>query len=106
MDFIKTINHHVARHWKNAVHSAEEKYSKDDVGSRAHLLKVRDYAQMNLVRGLVEIKGGWLTTSELEYTLDLFHTVSSSVDYFAILELGEAGWAEEMRRYVAVEEAV
>jgi hypothetical protein len=81
------ISEYVKAHWAEAVHEAEERYSKEDVGSKDHIIKIKEYAQFRVVHGLVDIKGEWLSVYELQYALDLFAKLSASVDYFKILKL-------------------
>ena len=81
------ISEYVEAHWFEAVHEAEERFSKEDVGSKDHISKIKKYAQFRVIHGLVDMKVEWLSIYELQYALDLFTKLSASVDYFKILKL-------------------
>ena len=94
--FISEIHTFVLAEWRHLIAEGEEKYSRfygEDVGSPAHVGKIKEFAQLKIVSHLVTLKGSWLSTGELKYALFLFDQLCDSFEYFDILK-----YEDEMAR--------
>jgi len=101
--FFEEISKYVKNNWKLAVHDAEERFSRESLGSKEQINIIKGRAQLQIIRGLVDIKGEWLSVHELQYTLDLFAVHASSVDYFEILKFESTSILSAARQFVSVE---
>lgn len=74
--FIEKIESYIDTHWKELVLTAEKRcvrYYSDAGSSGEDIEKTREIAETILISRLNELKGIWLSTPELELTLDLFN---------------------------------
>jgi hypothetical protein len=107
--FIREIKKYIVSEWKRIVREAEEKHSREALGSVEQIAKIRETAQLQLVHELAGLKGEGLSATELEYALDLFHTLcSTSIDYFKLLKRddGIAGVLQKIRQMTIMEQTV
>jgi hypothetical protein len=103
--FPKEIERFVLANWEQAIHEAEEKFAKHDVGTSEHIYKIKEFAQLRIISGLVEVKGAWLSVIELQYALDLFGRYSAEIDYFHILTYQNSGVLGEFRQLALMEDS-
>ncbi|GEM_PF-2780014 len=97
MDFTRAIESYIERHWEDAVHLAEERFSGQEPGTYEHIQKIKQYAQFTIINGLVSKKGEWLDARELHYALDQFNWRTAQIDYFKILDYQNPSVLQEAR---------
>jgi hypothetical protein len=104
-DFRQVIAEFISENWEDAVHEGEARYSGVEVGTRHHISKIKEFAQLKMVSSLADIKGDWLTVEEMHYALDQFNWRASRIDYFKILRYQSVSVLGEFRSMLATESA-
>jgi len=78
MLFMRVIKGHIVAEWKRVLRDAERACTQQDPCSDRAFSDVTKSAQLTLLKELVALKGSRLSPHELEYTLDLFHTLCAT----------------------------
>jgi hypothetical protein len=108
ISYISEIRCYIIKEWRRIVQEAEEKHAHEEIGSLGQIENIHRTAQDRLMHELVDMKGKWLSTAELEYALDMFNTLCvTSIDYFGILKKNgtTTNLLREFRRTAVLENA-
>jgi hypothetical protein len=85
--FLREIKSYILAEWKRVLSDAELSHSDGGPPTVMQMAKTARSAQLLMLQEVLMMKGERLSKNELDYALDLFHTIcATSCDFFSALK--------------------